>query len=195
MKSTIDLINNLNVILASKSPRRQQLLTDLGIEFTVNAQDVNETYPNNIHAEDIAEFLSNKKAKAFDLRKFPENTLVITADTTVVVDNYILEKPKDIPEAKNFLLQLSGREHTVISAVTIRTRKYRKSFSVSTNVCFSKLRDNDIDFYIDKYKPFDKAGAYGIQAYGAKFIKEVHGDYFTIVGMPIAKLYKKLKEL
>jgi len=190
----IDRINKkYKIILASGSPRRQQLLRELGLEFEVNPVNVEEVYPTHLQKEDIAIYLSELKAKAFDFNKLCENCLVITADTIVWLDNEILPKPNDAKEASLFLNKLSGMSHDVITGCTLRTKDKMKSFYSDTKVYFKNLKQEEIDYYITHYKPFDKAGAYGIQEWiGYTGIEKIEGSYFNVVGLPVQKLYTEL---
>jgi septum formation protein len=190
----IDRINKKHkIILASGSPRRQQLLRGLGLEFEVYPVNVEEVYPPNLKKEEIAIYLSELKAKAFDFNKLCENCLVITADTIVWLDNEILPKPNDANEASLFLNKLSGRSHDVITGCTLRTKDNMKSFYSDTKVYFKNLKQKEIDYYITHYKPFDKAGAYGIQEWiGYTGIENIKGSYFNVVGLPVQKLYTEL---
>lgn len=190
-------INNINntykIILASGSPRRQQLLSELGLEFEVKPVDVEEIYPATLQKEDIAIYLSELKANAFNFENLCDNCLVITADTIVWLDNEILPKPKNAEEASLFLNKLSSRSHDVITGCTIRTKDKFKSFYSDTKVYFKKLSQEEIDYYIQNYKPFDKAGAYGIQEWiGLTGIEKIEGSYFNVVGLPVQKMYTEL---
>jgi len=189
------LNNKYKVILASASPRRQQLLKELGLEFEVKPLDVDEVYPAELEKEQIAIYLSELKAKAFSFDNLCENCLLITADTIVWLDGEILPKPADVDEAASFLKKLSGTSHDVITGVTIRTIEKLKSFDAITTVYFKELSDTEIDYYIQHYKPFDKAGAYGIQEWiGFIGIEKIEGSYFNVVGLPVQKLYTELQK-
>lgn len=179
------------IILASKSPRRQQLLKDAGFNFEVISKDVDESYPEEIDPLDVAPYLSHKKADAF--MEELGNSVLITADTVVKVDNKILAKPIHYEEAKYMLELLSERTHEVITGVTIKDTSQIKTFSDITEVTFKALSLKEIDHYITNYSPFDKAGAYGIQEWiGMIGITKIKGSYFNVVGLPIQKLYSQL---
>lgn len=183
-----------NYILASKSPRRSQLLHSLGIEFEVKTKEVNEIYPDNLSKEDIPVFLAELKAKPFlaDLRK---NDLLITADTIVWHDGKVLGKPKDKAGATKMLHQLSGKEHQVISGVCLTSHDKSKSFYAISNVQFKNLTNEEIKYYISEYKPFDKAGAYGIQEWiGSIGITHIEGSFYNVMGLPIQKLYEEIQK-
>lgn len=187
-------LKKYNIILASKSPRRQELLKGIGLNFSIMTRDVDESYSKNISVFDVAPFLSLKKAKAFEESELPENYLVITADTVVVVNDKILEKPVDADEARNMLRLLSGKKHSVISGVTIRTAEKIKTFSVTSKVSFDVLEEEEVEHYVKEYKPFDKAGSYGIQEWiGYIGVNNVEGSYFNVMGLPTHKLYQMLK--
>lgn len=187
-------LKKYNIILASKSPRRQELLKGLGINFSILTKEVDESYSKNISVFDVAPFLSLKKAKAFDESELPENYLIITADTVVIVDDTILGKPKTVEDATNMLRLLSGKKHSVVTGVTIHTKDKTKTFSVTSKVSFEVLDEEEIEFYVNEYKPFDKAGSYGIQEWiGYIGVNAVEGSYFNVMGLPTQKLYQMLK--
>ncbi len=187
-------LKKYNIILASKSPRRQELLKGIGVEFSILTKDVDESYSRNISVFDVAPFLSLKKAKAFEESELPKNYLVITADTIVVVNDKILGKPVDAEDATNMLRLISGKKHSVITGVTIRTAEKIKTFSVTSKVSFDVLDEDEIEYYVSEYKPFDKAGSYGIQEWiGYIGVKNVEGSYFNVMGLPTYKLYQMLK--
>lgn len=190
-------ISDRNIILASKSPRRSQLLSEIGVDFTIEIkEDVEEKYPADLKHEDIAVFLSELKAKPFlsDIEA-DANKIVITADTIVCAKGKVLGKPKDKAEATEILQLLSGIKHQVISGVTLSSKQKTLSFSVATDVYFKSLSEKEIEFYIDNYKPFDKAGAYGIQEWiGMVGIEKIEGSYFNVVGLPVQKLYQELSQ-
>lgn len=191
----LDNLKKYNIVLASKSPRRQELLKGIGIDFTILTKEVDESYPTRLPSIDVAPFLSLKKAKAFEDAELPENYMVITADTVVIVDNEILGKPKDREDAVRMLNMLSDRVHKVVTGVTVHTKDKTKTFSVTSKVTFEMLDNLEIEYYIDKYKPYDKAGAYGVQEWiGCCGVSNVEGSYFNVMGLPTQKLYKVLKE-
>lgn len=190
----LDKLNNYNIILASKSPRRQELLKGIGLNFNVLTKDVDESYPSRLSVYEVAPYLSLKKAKAFEDAELPDNYMIITADTIVVVGDEILGKPKDKENACDMLLKLSGKKHSVITGVTIRTKDRTKTFSAVSNVVFEKLDSEEINYYVDNFKPFDKAGSYGIQEWiGYIGVSAVEGSYFNVMGLPTQKLYTVLK--
>jgi len=192
----LENLKKYNVILASKSPRRQELLKGIGVDFTILTKDVDESYPSILPLVDVAPFLSLKKAKAFENQELPENYMVITADTVVIAENEILGKPKDRDDAVRMMKLLSGKTHRVVTGVTVHTKDVSKTFSVTSKVTFDKLDNQEIDFYIDNYKPYDKAGAYGIQEWiGYIGACGVEGSYFNVMGLPTHKLYKVLTQM
>jgi septum formation protein len=191
------MLNNLKdyqIILASQSPRRHQMLKELGLIFEIRTKEVEEVYPEGLEPEQIPVYLSELKAKALEV-DLASNELVITADTIVCVDDWILGKPKDRDDAVKMLNALSNRSHQVISGVCLMSKEKKISFSTVTNVHFKALSDEEIDYYIDNYKPFDKAGAYGIQEWiGFIGIDGIEGSYFNVVGLPIQRLYQELSK-
>lgn len=183
-----------NFILASKSPRRQQLLKSLGIDFEVRTKDVNENYPPNMYKNDIPVFLAEIKSHPFlgDLQK---NDLLITADTIVWMNDEVLGKPADEKEAKEMLRKLSGKEHEVISGVCLTSVKKKSSFYSVSKVQFKELTNSEIDYYIKVFKPFDKAGSYGIQEWiGTIGITHIEGSFYNVMGLPIQKLYEEIQK-
>ncbi len=191
----IEKINQLDIYLASNSPRRQQLLTDTGIVFkTLSGIEVDETIPPNLPAEDVALSLAVKKNKAYQDLK-PQNSILITADTVVIADGKILNKPKDKAEAVKMLQTISDKQHKVLTGVCIhRNNQEQYTFTETSNVEFEKLSPDEIEYYIENYKPFDKAGAYGIQEWiGHTSVRKIEGSFNNIVGFPINKVYKTLK--
>ena len=190
----LENLKKYNIVLASKSPRRQELMKGVGLEFSVMTKDVDESYPSNMSVYDVAPYLSVKKAKAFNEDELPENYMVITADTVVIVDDEILGKPKDTEGAYEMLNKISGKKHSVITGVTIRTSDKVKTFSVVSKVSFETLDNEEIEYYVNNFKPYDKAGAYGIQEWiGYIGVNHVEGSYFNVMGLPTQKLYKMLK--
>ncbi len=180
------------IYLASKSPRRQELLKLMGLEYTLYIKDIDESYPESLRANEVAEYIAKKKANAFAVS---EEGVIVTADTVVVVDNEILGKPLDADDASAMLRKLSGRKHEVITGVCIFSKEHQVSFSEVTEVHFRTLQDIEIDYYIKNYKPFDKAGAYGIQEWiGVTAITGIVGSYTNVVGLPTEKLYEGLKD-
>ncbi|MDD5871788.1 MAG: Maf-like protein [Bacteroidales bacterium] len=187
-------LNDFEIILASGSPRRRELLGGLGIDFRVaRLNDVDESYPDDLPANEVAEYLSKKKAEAYR-QSLTERQLIITADTVVITDGEILGKPTDAADATRMLKALSGAVHQVVTGVTVMTTAKTVSFSATTNVRFAPLSDEEIDYYISQYRPFDKAGAYGIQEWiGYIAVEGIEGSYFNVMGLPIQKLYTVLK--
>ena len=191
----LEHLNNYTVVLASKSPRRQELLKGIGVDFTILTKEVDESFPSRLPLIDVAPFLSLKKAKAFEDTELPDNYMVITADTVVIVENEILGKPKDHNDAVRMMNLLSGRVHKVVTGVTVHTKTKTKTFSVISKVTFESLDNQEIDYYIDNFKPYDKAGAYGVQEWiGYIGVSNVEGSYYNVMGLPTQKLYKVLKE-
>lgn len=189
------LLKDHQLVLASKSPRRQSLLKELGFEFEVRlTEEVDESFPNDIPLNDIAEYLAVKKAEPY-LPSLKTNEILITADTTVVMKDEILNKPLDREDAYKMIRKLSNNEHLVITGVCISNQDNKRSFSAITKVFFKELTDEEIYHYIDEYKPFDKAGAYGIQEWiGYIGIKHIEGSYFNVMGLPVQKLYEEINE-
>ena len=182
-----------NIILASGSPRRKQLLEEMGVKFKVVPKHIEEIYPDDLSPKEVAEFLSRLKADAFTADEMDEHTLIITSDTVVTIDDEILGKPADKEEATEILKLLSGKSHDVITGVTLKTIERERTFSVSTIVVFKTLNEDEINYYIDHYKPFDKAGAYGIQEWvGHVAIESIEGSYFNVMGLPTHRLYEEL---
>lgn len=183
------------IILASQSPRRQQLMREVGLEFeVVTKEGIEEIFPQGLNKEEIAEFLANLKAKAFK-NEIDKNTVLITADTIVWRKGKVLGKPKNKEEAFQMLSDLSGKKHWVITGVCIQTLEKKKIFHSKTKVKFAHLSSDEINHYISHYQPFDKAGAYGIQEWiGHIAVERIEGSYFNVMGLPIQKLYQKLKK-
>lgn len=189
-----DLLNNYRIILASRSPRRRQLLHDMGLNFDVVIREYEESYPANLKGEEIALHLARLKSESFK-KEISPNVIVITADTIVWCNNEVLGKPVDASDAKRMIRALSGNTHEVITGVTILSSVKERTFADSTKVTFDKLTELEIDYYIDNFKPYDKAGAYGIQEWiGIAGCSRIEGSYFNVVGLPVQKLYKELKE-
>lgn len=195
MVATLDKLKRYRIILASASPRRKELLFKLDIDFTVKVlHDVDESFPVSLPVVQVPQYISRKKADAYR-QEMQENDMVITADTVVAVGRRILGKPKSAEEARVMLKLLSDRYHRVVTGVTIMTAKRTETFATVSRVRFTRLNDEEIDYYISKYKPFDKAGAYGIQEWiGMVGITELNGSYFNVMGLPVQRLYAKLKE-
>lgn len=188
------MIRNKKVILASQSPRRQQLLSQIGFSFEIRTKPVEEIYPDDLTSAQISEYLVRLKADAFTL--IDSDEIILTADTIVWHENKALGKPNDADEARKMLQSLSGKSHEVITSVGIKTNQNLHIFSDVTQVFFRDLSLQEINHYIKHYQPFDKAGAYGIQEWiGAIGIKKIIGSYNNVVGLPTEKLYHELKKL
>lgn len=184
-----------HIILASGSPRRQQFLRDMGLNFEVRLKEIEEVYPDSLKAGDITDYLAGLKADAFEGAIGPDE-LLITSDTIVWLGEKAIGKPKDSDDAKRMLASLSGNVHQVFTSVCLRTSSANIVFHEVTNVTFSNLSAADIDHYIDTYKPLDKAGAYGIQDWiGLIGISRIEGSYTNVVGLPTEKLYRHLVDL
>lgn len=183
----------MNLLLASNSPRRKELLTQLGYQFDIVMIVVDESYPSDLKPHEIAEYVSAKKAKAFDVN---ENEILLTSDTIVALDQKILLKPKDENEAFEMIKSLSGKVHQVYTAFTLKTVDSEISKTSKTDVEFSEISDEEIKFYIKTYKPFDKAGSYGIQEWiGMAKIKNITGSFYAVMGLPVDLVYEELKKL
>ncbi len=190
----IDL-NGKELVLASASPRRKWLMEELGLEFTIQPKNVEEIYPDNLKREEIPLFLSKLKANAFSKEEL-EGKVILTADTIVWLNDRELQKPVDLEDAKRMIRQLSGTTHEVYTAITIRTSEKTISDFDRTEVHFRELTEAEIDFYVQKYKPLDKAGAYGIQEWiGYIGIDRIDGCYFNVMGLPLRKVYAGLNSL
>jgi len=186
-------LSKYNIILASQSPRRHELLKGLNIPFEVNVIDVEETYPKQLFGVDIPMYLAEKKANAY-VSKMQENTLLITADTIVWHEGKVYGKPANKAEATKMLKALSGKTHEVITGVCISTLKQRKTFHVISEVRFASLLLSEIEYYLDNYEPYDKAGSYGVQEWiGYIGVEHIEGSYFNVMGLPVQRLYNELK--
>ena len=187
-------ITDYKVLLASNSPRREELLIGIDIDFEIKVlPDIDETYPSNLALEEVAEFVAQKKATSY-YSILKENELLITADTVVVLEGKIYGKPKDEDEAKEMLLALSGKTHRVISGVCLTSTIKQTCFSVTSDVEFSDLTNEEIEYYVERYSPLDKAGSYGVQEWiGYIGVKHISGSYYNIMGLPIQRLYRELK--
>lgn len=184
----------LKIILASASPRRKELLAGLDLDFEVKViKGISESYPEDLRAEEVPQYISREKAAAYQVA---ENELLLTADTVVVVNNTILGKPHDAADARRMLRLISGRTHQVVTGVTLTTAKAQKTFGVTTDVTFRQLTDDEIDYYITHYRPFDKAGAYGIQEWiGYVGVTSIHGSYYNVMGLPVQRIYQEIMEM
>ena len=191
----LDNIRKYDVVLASKSPRRKELLGMLDVPFEIRVKDgIDESYPADMPAVEVAEYLSRLKGKAYaeDLR---ENEMVITADTIVILDGKIYGKPKNEDDAIDMLMQLQGRTHTVASGVCVATKEKIVSFTTTTEVTFAQLSREEATWYVGKYRPLDKAGAYGIQEWiGCAAVARIDGSFYNVMGLPVHQLYNVLKD-
>lgn len=187
------LARDYEIILASKSPRRQQLLTDLGLKFSVQSMDISEDFPEELGMTEVPVYLAELKAEAFrPLLK--NNQLLITADTIVWLDGKVLNKPTDYADGFRMLRDLSGNKHQVVTGVCLLSTEKKVSFYATTDVWFKELSDEEINYYLENYKPYDKAGAYGIQEWiGYIGINHIEGSFFNVMGLPIQSLYEHLK--
>ena len=187
-------LKDYNIILASKSPRRQQFFKDLDLDFEIRLKEVEEIYPQELKGTKITDFLADLKSKPFtDLK---ENDLLITSDTIVWLDDKALGKPKDKIDAIKILQELSDKMHQVITSVSIKGKNFQTLFNDTTNVYFKNLTVDEIHYYVENHKPYDKAGSYGIQEWiGFIGIEKIEGSYFNVMGLPVQKLYKELIKL
>ncbi|MBR5324825.1 MAG: septum formation protein Maf [Muribaculaceae bacterium] len=191
----LDNLRKYDIILASNSPRRRELLKGLGVEFrAISLPDIDESYPENLKGGDIPAYISEQKSNSY--KEFLEdNTLLITADTIVWLGDKQYGKPADAEDAKCMLKELSGNTHTVYTGVTLLTKDKSKTFISASDVKFATLSDEEIDYYVDTFSPMDKAGAYGIQEWiGYIGVESINGSYFNVMGLPIQRLYRELKE-
>ncbi len=185
-------LKKYHFILASKSPRRQFLLKDLGLEFEVRTKEVDESFSPDLKAEQIPLYLCEKKAHAFD-DDLKDNSVVITADTIVWVDNKVLNKPENFDDAVRMLKLLSGKMHEVYTGVCLKSKNKISSFYAVTKVHFKNLTDEEINYYISNFHPYDKAGAYGAQEWiGYIAVEKIEGSYFNVMGLPLKELYEEL---
>lgn len=187
-------LDKYNIVLASNSPRRKELLSGLDLQFTVNVMaDIDESYPDTLAPSVVPVYLAEKKAEAY-LITLQDNDLLITADTVVCTETEILGKPACKEEAVEMLRKLSGKEHQVVTGVAVTTTNKIESFAAVTSVLFDVLSDEEIEYYVEKYRPYDKAGSYGIQEWiGYIGVKSINGSYFNVMGLPVQKLYTVLK--
>lgn len=192
----LDNLKDYHILLASNSPRRRELLAGLDIEYDVVAlPDVDESFPEEMSGEDIPVFIAKNKADAY-LSHMQPNTLLITADTIVWLDNTVYGKPTDEEDAVAMLKKLSGKTHEVITGVCLTTKTSQHTFSAVSKVTFAELSDDEISYYVAKYKPYDKAGSYGVQEWiGYIGVREIHGSFYNVMGLPIQRLYQELKKL
>lgn len=189
-------LDKYKIILASNSPRRKELLSGLGIRYEVKTlPGIEESYPDTLKGEEIPVYIACEKAEAYRNAMQPDE-LIITADTIVWLDGVVMGKPKDEEEARGMLRRLSGKTHQVITGVCLTGAEFQKSFTTMTDVMFAELTDEEINYYIEHYKPMDKAGSYGIQEWiGFVGVEKIKGSYFNVMGLPVQRLYKELKKL
>ena len=188
-------LNNYHIILASKSPRRQELLRGMGVDFEILTKETDESFPPEMPLDEVPKYLSLQKSLAFNEDELPADFLLITSDTVVICEGEILGKPKDREDAARMLRLLSGKTHHVVTGVTVRSKEKTESFAARSNVTFAELDAEEIDYYIEHCRPFDKAGAYGIQEWiGYVGISGLEGSFYNVMGLPTRKLYQCLKE-
>lgn len=187
--------DNHKIILASNSPRRKELLSGIDVDYEVRTlPDIDESYSDDLPREEVAEFLARKKAAAY-ADGLDDKPILITADTVVLLDDTLLGKPTDLQDAKRMLRMLSGKTHRVITGVCLTSKEKQVAFSSTSYVSFGELSDEEIEFYVEKYRPLDKAGAYGVQEWiGYVAVKHIDGSYFNVMGLPIYKVYQALKK-
>ena len=192
----LNKLKDFNVVLASNSPRRKELLADLGINFEVRTiKGIDESYPAQLPVLDIAQYISRKKALVYQRDMSPRD-IIITADTVVILGDEVLGKPHSCEEACAMLRQLSGKTHKVVTGVTIVMQGHTSSFSAVTDVEFAPLNDQVINYYVDHYRPLDKAGAYGIQEWiGCVGVRHINGSFYNVMGLPLHRLYTELARL
>ena len=191
------MLSNLkkyHIILASKSPRRQELLRGMGVDFEILTKETPENYPEDLPLDEVPKYLSLQKSLAFNDNELPADYLLITSDTVVICEGEILGKPKDKEDAERMLQLLSGKTHHVVTGVTARSAEKTETFAVRSNVTFAQLDAEEIEYYIEHCKPFDNAGAYGIQEWiGYVGISGLEGSFYNVMGLPTRKLYQCLK--
>ncbi|UKK50161.1 Maf-like protein [Prevotella sp. E13-17] len=187
-------LQKYHIVLASNSPRRRELLGGLGLPFEVKVlKDIDESYPPTLPVGEIAQYISNKKAEAYQAVMAPDD-LIITADTVVIAGDEVMGKPHDACDARRMLHKLSNCSHQVTTGVCLMTNEKKRSFSVTTDVTFKQLSDDEINYYVEKYRPFDKAGAYGIQEWiGYIGVTGLSGSYFNVMGLPVQRIYTELE--
>ena len=192
----LDNLKKFNIVLASNSPRRKELMSGLGVDYVVKTlPDVDESYPDTLQGEEIPAYISREKAEAYQSMIEPDE-LLITADTIVWMNGEVLGKPKDREDAIRMLRKLSGASHQVITGVCLTTKGWQNSFTVTTDVTFAVLSEEEIVYYVDKYYPMDKAGAYGVQEWiGFIGVESISGSYYNVMGLPVQKLYRELIKL
>ena len=187
-------LSKYNLILASGSPRRQNLFKELNIPFTIEVKEINELYPEDLKAEEITDYLAELKSKSFT--NLQQHDLLITSDTIVWFEGMAIGKPKDNDDAFHMLKRMSGKKHCVYTSISIKSMSFKKVFNDKTIVEFEEFTDEEINYYLDNFNPYDKAGSYGIQDWiGLIGVKGIEGSYFNVMGLPVHKLYKELLEI
>lgn len=191
----LENISQYHILLASNSPRRRELLGGLGVEYeVVSLPEIDESYPPTLQGVEIPTYIAARKAEAYS-QWMKDDTLLITADTIVWLDGKVYGKPADAQDACKMLRELSGKTHTVITGMALTTRDKQRTFAVESYVTFAQLDEAEIEYYVSKYKPFDKAGAYGIQEWiGYIGVTALEGSYFNVMGLPVQRLYQELKQ-
>jgi septum formation protein len=189
-----EFLKDYNIILASGSPRRQEFFKELGMDFSIEVREIEENFPQHLMRSEITDYLAKLKASAFD--DLSNNDIVITSDTIVWKDDMAIGKPKDFSDARRMLQNLSGEMHEVITSVCFTGKKFQKTINDTTKVWFKVLSDAEINYYLTNYKPFDKAGSYGVQEWiGYIAIDKLEGSYFNVMGLPTRLVYKTLMEI
>lgn len=192
----LDELKNYKIYLASKSPRRRELLADMGIDYELLSAEVEESYDPSMPPAEVVQYLSRLKLSAVDVSQYPANTIFIACDTIVVADGQILGKPKDDEEALQMLRQLSGHTHTVLSGLTVATPARMLTDYRSSEVVFAELSEAEIEYYVRQYRPLDKAGAYGVQEWiGCVGISSINGSFYNVMGLPTRLLWMMLEKL
>ena len=187
-------LSKYNLILASGSPRRQHLFKELNIPFTIEVKEINELYPEDLKAAEITDYLAELKSKSFT--NLQQNDLLITSDTIVWFEGMAIGKPKDNEDAFRMLKRMSGKKHCVYTSISIKSMSFKKVFNDKTIVEFKEFTDEEINYYLDNFNPYDKAGSYGIQDWiGLIGVKGITGSYFNVMGLPVHKLYKELLKI
>lgn len=191
----LENLQKYQILLASKSPRRRELLSQMRVPFKhISLGGIDESYPDALPATDVPLYISNKKADAYK-SLLKDDELIITADTLVILGDKIMGKPKDGEDAVKMLMELAGKTHQVITAVCIMTKDKRSSFKTTTDVTFAELTRAEVEFYVENYQPLDKAGAYGIQEWiGCVAVKGINGSFYNVMGLPVHQLYNELKK-
>jgi len=193
MRNRLSKLQRYNLILASRSPRRQMLLRGLDLVFEVKVKNTKEEYPEDMDFTEVPEYLAKLKSTAFKQEELDQRSIIITADTIVILEGKIIGKPKNKAEAKQMLKQLSGKEHTVITGVCLTSNEQQKVFSARSEVFFRELNESDIDYYVEEYNPLDKAGSYGIQEWiGYVAIEKIKGSFYNVMGLPTQMLFEEL---